>query len=229
MPLAERIHREDLLIPESLIKQYAELGFFGSSIPSGYGGTDMGYLTMVVLTEELSAASLICGSLLTRCEILARALLVGGTERAEAGVAPQDGIGRGARWHRNHRAGHRFGDGLRAVPGDAGGGSRRSGVQDQRGEGMGDVRRPCGRAGAARPHRPDAGEQGPVVAHRAEGAVVRPQVRGEGTAWRALDRRGDPDAWLPRHAQLHTQLRGLLRPGGERRWRGGGPRTREPV
>ena len=80
MPLAERIHRQDLLIPEDLIKQYAELGFFGSSIPSGYGGTDMGYLTMIVLTEELSAASLIAGSLLTRCEILSRALLEGGTE-----------------------------------------------------------------------------------------------------------------------------------------------------
>ena len=89
MPLSERIHREDLLIPEALIKQYADLGFFGSSIPSGYGGTDMGYLTMVVLTEELSAASLICGSLLTRCEILARALLVGGTEEQKQEWLPK--------------------------------------------------------------------------------------------------------------------------------------------
>jgi len=80
MPLADRIHREDMLIPESLIQQYADLGFFGSSIPSEYGGNEMGYLTMVVLTEELSAASLIAGSLLTRCEILSRAILVGGTE-----------------------------------------------------------------------------------------------------------------------------------------------------
>jgi (2S)-methylsuccinyl-CoA dehydrogenase len=40
----------------------------------------MGYLTMIVLTEELSAASLIAGSLLTRCEILSRAIIVGGTE-----------------------------------------------------------------------------------------------------------------------------------------------------
>ena len=89
MPLADRIHQEDLLLPESLIKQYAELGFFGSSIPSGYGGTDMGYLTMVVLTEELSAASLIAGSLLTRCEILSRAILVGGTERQKEEWLPK--------------------------------------------------------------------------------------------------------------------------------------------
>jgi (2S)-methylsuccinyl-CoA dehydrogenase len=78
--LADRIHREDLLVPESLIKQFAELGFFGSSVPDTYGGTEMGYLTMIVLTEELSQASLIAGSLLTRSEILTRALLEGGTE-----------------------------------------------------------------------------------------------------------------------------------------------------
>lgn len=78
--LADRIHRDDLLIPDSLIRQYAELGFFGSSIPDRFGGTEMGYLTMTVLTEELSAASLIAGSLLTRSEILTRALLEGGTD-----------------------------------------------------------------------------------------------------------------------------------------------------
>jgi len=89
MPLADRIHREDLLIPDSLIKQYAELGFFGSSIPDEYGGTEMGYLTMIVLTEELSAASLIAGSLLTRCEILSRALLEGGTERQKREWLPK--------------------------------------------------------------------------------------------------------------------------------------------
>lgn len=87
--LADKIHRDDLLIPESLIKQYADLGFFGSSVPAGYGGTDMGYLTMVVLTEELSAASLIAGSLLTRCEILSRAILVGGTERQKKEWLPK--------------------------------------------------------------------------------------------------------------------------------------------
>lgn len=78
--LADRIHRDDLLIPDALIEQLAALGVFGSSVPAGYGGTEMGYLTMIVLTEELSGASLIVGSLLTRSEILTRALLEGGTE-----------------------------------------------------------------------------------------------------------------------------------------------------
>src|SRR5574338_536634 len=80
LALADRIHRDDLLVPESLIRQFSELGFFGSAVPDQYGGTEMGYLTMIVLTEELSAASLIAGSLLTRSEILTRALLEGGTD-----------------------------------------------------------------------------------------------------------------------------------------------------
>ncbi|MBF6600908.1 MAG: acyl-CoA dehydrogenase family protein [Dehalococcoidia bacterium] len=87
--LADRIHRDDLLVPESLIRQFAELGFFGSSVPESYGGTEMGYLTMIVLTEELSAASLIAGSLLTRSEILTRALLEGGTERQKRTWLPR--------------------------------------------------------------------------------------------------------------------------------------------
>lgn len=87
--IADRVHREDLLVPESWIKQFSELGFFGSSVPGTYGGTDMGYLTMIVLTEELSAVSLIAGSLLTRCEILSRAILEGGTERQKQEWLPR--------------------------------------------------------------------------------------------------------------------------------------------
>ncbi len=87
--LADRIHRDDLLVPESLIKQFSELGFFGSSVPEEFGGTEMGYLTMIVLTEELSAASLIAGSLLTRSEILTRALLEGGTDEQKREWLPK--------------------------------------------------------------------------------------------------------------------------------------------
>ncbi len=79
-PIAQEMHRQDHLVPEQLIEKMAGLGLFGSSIPESYGGTEMGYLTMVVLTEELSAASLVAGSLITRSEILTRALLQGGTE-----------------------------------------------------------------------------------------------------------------------------------------------------
>jgi (2S)-methylsuccinyl-CoA dehydrogenase len=80
VPIAQEMHRQDHLVPEPLIQKIAGLGLFGCSIPESYGGTEMGLLTMVVLTEELSAASLVAGSLITRSEILTRALVQGGTE-----------------------------------------------------------------------------------------------------------------------------------------------------
>ncbi len=81
-PLAEAIHREDRLVPEEIIGPLAEMGLFGLSIPEeygGFGGEDA--IGMVLATEELSRGSLgAAGSLITRPEILARALQVGGTE-----------------------------------------------------------------------------------------------------------------------------------------------------
>ena len=84
-PLAEEIHRRNLDIPERIIGGLAELGTFGVSVPEEYGGFAASgegeYLAMVVAREELPRGSLgVAGSLITRPEILARALLVGGTE-----------------------------------------------------------------------------------------------------------------------------------------------------
>jgi len=80
LPIADQIHRNDELIPDSLIGKMSELGFFGMSVPEQYGGGGMGNLAMIVTTEELSRASLAAaGSLITRPEILTKALLGGGT------------------------------------------------------------------------------------------------------------------------------------------------------
>ncbi len=84
-PVAEHIHRRNEDIPESIIEGLAEMGGFGLSVPEEYGGWGSGgeseYLGMVVATEELSRGSLGAGgSLITRPEILTRALLAGGTE-----------------------------------------------------------------------------------------------------------------------------------------------------
>jgi (2S)-methylsuccinyl-CoA dehydrogenase len=80
-PIAERIHRHDEMVPESIIGAMRELGYFGMSIPEAYGGQGMGNLPMIVITEELSCASLAAaGSLITRPEILTKALMKGGTE-----------------------------------------------------------------------------------------------------------------------------------------------------
>jgi (2S)-methylsuccinyl-CoA dehydrogenase len=84
-PLADAIHCQDLTVPETLLQPLREMGVFGLSIPARYGGSAPDdiedNLTMVVVTEELSQASLAAaGSLITRPEILSRALLAGGTE-----------------------------------------------------------------------------------------------------------------------------------------------------
>ncbi|HTU02787.1 MAG TPA: acyl-CoA dehydrogenase family protein [Candidatus Sulfotelmatobacter sp.] len=52
-PLAEQIDR-DAQVPTSLMKQAAELGLFGLSIPAEYGGSGFGELGSVVALEELS-------------------------------------------------------------------------------------------------------------------------------------------------------------------------------
>jgi len=80
-PEAERIHRNDELVPERFIRDMAELGYFGLAIPEADGGSEMGNLAMILTTEELSRASLAAaGSLITRPEILTKALVGGGTE-----------------------------------------------------------------------------------------------------------------------------------------------------
>lgn len=89
-PEAERIHREDLLVPEHFMQEMSALGYFGMSIPEEFGGVGMSNLSMVVATEELSAASLpAAGSLITRPEILAKALLQGGTEAQKKSWLPR--------------------------------------------------------------------------------------------------------------------------------------------
>jgi (2S)-methylsuccinyl-CoA dehydrogenase len=80
-PHAERIHHHDELVPEHFISEMSKLGYFGLSIPEVYGGHELGNLAMILTTEELSRGSLAAaGSLITRPEILAKALLAGGTE-----------------------------------------------------------------------------------------------------------------------------------------------------
>ena len=84
-PRAEHVHRFNEDVPEEVIGGLAEMGAFGLSVPADYEGFNEGgdgeYMGMVVATEELSRGSLgIGGSLITRPEILTRALVKGGTE-----------------------------------------------------------------------------------------------------------------------------------------------------
>ncbi|MBA3396233.1 MAG: acyl-CoA dehydrogenase family protein [Deltaproteobacteria bacterium] len=90
MPHAEHIHHHDELVPERFITEMAKLGYFGLSVPEKYGGHELGNLAMILTTEELSRASLAAaGSLITRPEILAKALLAGGTEEQKQTWLPR--------------------------------------------------------------------------------------------------------------------------------------------
>lgn len=93
-PAAEHVHRTNGDVPEDIIAGLSEMGAFGLSVPEEYGGWAGGgesdYLGMVVATEELSRGSLgIGGSLITRPEILTRALVKGGTEAQKHHWLPQ--------------------------------------------------------------------------------------------------------------------------------------------
>jgi (2S)-methylsuccinyl-CoA dehydrogenase len=89
-PHAEHIHRHDDLVPQGFIDAMSELGYFGLSIPESYGGHELGNLAMILTTEELSRASLAsAGSLITRPEILAKALIAGGTEEQKQAWLPR--------------------------------------------------------------------------------------------------------------------------------------------
>ncbi|MHB1517685.1 MAG: acyl-CoA dehydrogenase family protein [Acidimicrobiales bacterium] len=93
-PRAEHIHRANTDIPEEIISGMAEMGGFGMSVPEQYGGFATGgegdYLGMVVATEELSWGSLGAGgSLITRPEILTRAIVHGGTEEQKQHWLPK--------------------------------------------------------------------------------------------------------------------------------------------
>jgi (2S)-methylsuccinyl-CoA dehydrogenase len=93
-PQAEAIHREDRTVPESLLQPLREMGVFGLSVPEQHGGSAPAdredALLMLLVTEALSEGSLAAaGSLITRPEILTRALLAGGTREQQAHWLPR--------------------------------------------------------------------------------------------------------------------------------------------
>lgn len=97
-PQAETLHRHDLTIPETLLQPLREMGVFGLSVPERFGGSGPNdrddTLLMVLVTEALSEASLAgAGSLITRPEILSRALMTGGTEEQKAHWLPRIAAG----------------------------------------------------------------------------------------------------------------------------------------
>jgi (2S)-methylsuccinyl-CoA dehydrogenase len=93
-PLADRIHKEKRLVPDEILKPLKDMGVFGLSIPKRFGGQQdddrEDNMSMILATEELSRGSLgAAGSLITRPEILARAIQTGGTEEQQERWLPR--------------------------------------------------------------------------------------------------------------------------------------------
>ncbi len=89
VPIAEHVHRKDELIPLDIVAQLAEQGVFGITIPEQYGGTELGKMGMVIVTEELSRGYIGVGSLGTRAEIAGELIITGGTEEQKAHWLPK--------------------------------------------------------------------------------------------------------------------------------------------
>jgi (2S)-methylsuccinyl-CoA dehydrogenase len=92
-PFAQQWHRDDALIPLTLIEELAGLGVFGLTIPEEFGGLGLGKVAMCIVTEELSRASLAVGSLATRSEIAGELIRLGGTEAQQQAWLPRIATG----------------------------------------------------------------------------------------------------------------------------------------
>ena len=101
----------------SFIRRWPSSATSGSRCPRRTAAPSSGNLAMILTTEELSRASLAAaGSLITRPEILTKALLSGGTEDAEARLAAAHRVRRDHGRHLGDGARHRQRRRRREVP-----------------------------------------------------------------------------------------------------------------
>ncbi|UCE93837.1 MAG: acyl-CoA dehydrogenase family protein [Flavobacteriaceae bacterium] len=56
-PIKERFEEKDYALTEELMKKAGEMGFLGVSIPEEYGGIGMGFVSTMLVTDYISAAS----------------------------------------------------------------------------------------------------------------------------------------------------------------------------
>jgi len=88
-PFAHDWHLKNDYIPLDVLREMADLGVFGLTIPEEYGGLGLGKTSMCVVSEELSRAYIGVGSLGTRSEIAAELILGGGTAEQKAKWLPK--------------------------------------------------------------------------------------------------------------------------------------------
>ena len=78
-PIANDLDRNNQEIPEQILKHMAELGYFGVIFPAEEGGLGLDYISMAIVTEELSRGWLSVGSVMTRNIITGTLISANGT------------------------------------------------------------------------------------------------------------------------------------------------------
>jgi (2S)-methylsuccinyl-CoA dehydrogenase len=78
-PHAHQWHLADVLIPDDVVTEMAQLGVFGVCIAEEHGGLGLGKLAMSLVSEELSRGWICAGSLGTRSEIAGELIGENGT------------------------------------------------------------------------------------------------------------------------------------------------------
>jgi len=87
-PIANDLDRENKEIPEKILKQMAELGYFGMIFPVEDGGMGLDYISMAIVTEELSRGWLSVGSVMTRNIITGTLISANGTPEQKKKFLP---------------------------------------------------------------------------------------------------------------------------------------------
>jgi (2S)-methylsuccinyl-CoA dehydrogenase len=89
VPIANDLDRENREIPENILRQMAELGYFGIIFPPEEGGLGLDYVAMTIVTEELSRGWLSVGSVMTRNLITGSLVSINGTPEQKKSFLPR--------------------------------------------------------------------------------------------------------------------------------------------
>lgn len=93
-PLADKIDKEDH-IPEELLAEIGELGYFGAVVPEEYGGAGFGEIGYCIVVEELSRGSSAVAVLVGAHESLAETnIVIAGTEEQKKKYLPDMAAGK---------------------------------------------------------------------------------------------------------------------------------------
>ena len=107
-PSAAKDDKEKNFRPD-LVKKMGELGFYGTMIPETYGGNGLGFLAMVLVTEEIARAHSAMRVAINMQIGPALTLLQFGTRGTEEKIYSGLSVGRNNRLLRDHRTRRRLG------------------------------------------------------------------------------------------------------------------------